>query len=110
MRSLCIAALLLLPWGAAVMADEQSPAQAEAPLTRGDYDRQISFLKEQIAKYDSLATTFDRKATRLQSRDYTQFRQAASMREECKAIAEDLKKHLSKLEQERDLLGKGGTP
>jgi hypothetical protein len=106
MRLLCIAGFLLLSSGQGIMAVEEPTPSYEAPMTLSDYDRQIPFLKEQIAKYDSLATSFDRKASRLQSRDYTQFRRAASFRDECKAIAADLRKHLAKLEQERDLLAK----
>jgi hypothetical protein len=101
--------LLLTSVCGSVIADDQN-SKTEAPLTLEDYDRQISILNEQIAKYDSLAAEFDRKAQRIQPRDFSQFRRAVSMREECKSLSEDLKKHLATLEQERENLAKETSP
>jgi hypothetical protein len=69
-----------------------------------DYDQQIALLKQEIAKYNSLATQFDRKATQLRSRDYSGYRSAAELRDRCRSIAADLQKHLEGLEKQENAL------
>ena len=86
--------------GTAVHAD-QPPAQQEPQESIQDLNRQIQFLKDNIAKYNSLANSFDRKASELQSHDFTGYRNAATLRDECQGIADDLEKHMQTLEQQR---------
>ena len=106
MKSICwILALLLAGLGNAVFAD-QPPAEQESQMTVQDLDRQIQFLKDNIEKYNALAKSFDRKASSLQSHDFTGYRSAASVRDECQSIAADLEKHMHTLEQQRANLEK----
>lgn len=64
-----------------------------------DYDQQIGLLKQEIARYNSLAMQFDRKATQLRSKDFSGYRNAAELRDRCREIASDLQKHLESLEK-----------
>ena len=87
---------------AGLMANgETEVPPVETATTVQDLDRQIQLLKENIAKYHALAKNFDRKVGSLQSRDYTGARDAATLRDECLGIAEDLEAHLAKLEAQR---------
>jgi prefoldin subunit 5 len=108
MMSKCFGLVLsLASLGAAVNADQpQPPAQQESKVTIQDLDRQIQFLKDNIEKYNSMANAFDRKASSLQSHDFTGYRDAAAVRDECRSIASDLQKHMETLEQQRATLEK----
>lgn len=97
--------LSLASLGAIVQAD-QPPAQQESQVTIQDLDRQIQFLKDNIEKYNAMANSFDRKATSLQAHDYTGYRNAAAIRDECRGIVNDLEKHMQTLEQQRANLEK----
>lgn len=93
---------LLLPFACCLGYGAAPVQEPELPAATLDYDQQVSMLKEQIAKYEGLALAFDRKAQRLQDRDFTEYRRALTMREECRGIADDLKKHLNELEKQRN--------
>lgn len=92
-------AMTLACSGAVPVAEsEQLP---ESHVTVQDLDRQIQLVKEQIEKFNAMVKNFDRKASMLQSHDYTGSRDAAIVREHCRGIAADLTKHLAALEQHR---------
>jgi hypothetical protein len=105
MKPICFGLVLSLA-GLGVAYADQPPAQQEAQLTIQDLDRQIQFLKDNIEKYNAMANAFDRKATSLQAHDYTGYRAAAAVRDECRGIADDLEKHMQTLEQQRANLEK----
>ena len=109
MKSMCFGLILSLGCLGAFVQADQPPAQQESQLTIQDLDRQIQFLKDNIEKYNAMANSFDRKATGLQAHDYTGYRAAASVRDECRSIANDLEKHMQKLEQQRAALEKQKT-
>ncbi len=70
-----------------------------------DYDQQIALLKQEIARYNSLAMQFDRKASQIRSKDFSGYRNAATLRDRCREIVADLQKHLETLEkQETELI------
>lgn len=96
-----VAALISL--GTVVHGEEAAPAaqQGEVQITVQDMDRQIQMVKEQIEKYNNFTKYFGRKADSLQARDFSGYRHAAALRDECKGIADDLNKHLKELETQR---------
>ena len=104
MKSICWGLVLsLASLGTAAYAD-QPPSQQEPQESIQDLNRQIQFLKDNISKYNSLANSFDRKASELQAHDFTGYRNAATLRDECRGIAGDLEKHMQTLEQQRAAL------
>ena len=101
MKAICWGLVFALAaLGTATCVDQPSAPQ-ESTVTAQDLDRQIQFLKDNIEKYNSMANAFDRKASSLQAHDYTGYRSAAAVRDECRGIANDLEKHMEVLEQQR---------
>ena len=94
---------IFLPLVCCLGYSEEPPmaGQPEFPSSSLSYDEQIKMLKQEIAKYESLALQFDRRASRLQDRDFTEYRRSLMWRQECEGIAKDLKKHLNEIEQEQ---------
>lgn len=98
---------VLLGLGVAGMANGDEPPQNnENHLTVQDLDRQIQLLKDNIEKYNGLANAFDRKADNLRSHDFSGYRNAATMSQECRGIAKDLEAHLATLEAQRAEMAK----
>jgi hypothetical protein len=101
MKWLCCGLMMAMASVGLMANGQESANKPEEQVTVHDLDRQIRFLKDNIEKYNGLASTFDKKAGSLQSHDYTGSRDAALIRDECRGIARDLEAHLSKLEAKR---------
>lgn len=91
--------VFMLPVLCCVGYAEEPVKQPQTPTEMSDRSEQIKFLTNEISKYEGLALEFDRKAQRMQSRDFTEYRRALTLREQCKDIAGDLKKKLADIEQ-----------
>ncbi len=107
MNWLCTGLVFAMVGVGAVAYAEDAPAKTEASVTVQDLDREIQFLKNNVEKYNELARIFDRKGDSLQSHDFMGYRNAMSMRDECRGIAKDLESHLAMLEQQRADMLKG---
>jgi hypothetical protein len=94
--------LLALPFIFSVGYADEPVVMPDVASTTQDYDQHIKTLKTEIERYEGYALAFDRKAQRLQTRDLAEYRRSLKLREECKAIAEDLKKHMNELEQQKN--------
>ena len=95
---------LLLAFGV-LYGQPEADDQPSSEVSIRDYDQQIVLLKQEIARYNSLAMHFDRKASQLRAKDFSGYRNAAVLRDRCREIASDLQKHLEELEkQETELI------
>lgn len=82
-------------------AQEEEPEPFPPPVSLEDVDYQIQLCKQTIEEYQSRARMFDEKAQNLLSHDYMGYRNTEAMSQRCRAIADDLSKHLQQLEQQR---------
>jgi hypothetical protein len=80
---------------------KQAPTQA---VTVQDYDKQIAQLKEDIARYEGLASVYQQQAQLVEFRDFSGYQDATNLQNRCLAIAADLKEHLKVLEQQKAAL------
>lgn len=90
------------------MQEMANPPTQQA-LTLQDYDTQIAQAKQDIARYNSLATLYGRQAQLVEFNDFDGYRDASAMRARCLSIAKDLGEHLTALEQQRAAFAKQGT-
>lgn len=77
------------------------PSEIPEPVSLADVDYQIKLCKQYIDEYKNQAYLFDEHAQTLLSHDYLGYRDAESMSQQAQAIADDLTKHLQKLEKQR---------
>lgn len=108
MRNIMTVLLVPMMWFGGAFCADTSPAASETEVSVENVDYQIKLVKEQIAKYDNLANTFDRKVQNLEFEDYTSSRDAANMRDICRGIAKDLQQRLTSLEQQKAQMTKKG--
>jgi hypothetical protein len=101
---LCTIALFGLLSTFGILYGQHEGDEHPAEVGIHDYDQQISLLKQEIARYNSLAMGFDRKATQLRSKDFSGYRNAATLRDKCREIVSDLQKHLEELEKQETAL------
>ena len=82
-------------------SDSGFPMNDSGTVTLQEIDYQIKLLNQYIENYNNKAYIFNQKAESLLSRDFLGYRHYASMSQQCKAIADDLTKHLQQLEAQR---------
>jgi hypothetical protein len=109
MKILIPSALSLLLCAGCV-ASSQSPSEPVATTTQSfgleDIDYQIKITKEAMEQYRNQAFLLNEKAQRMLGFDFSEYRHVETLREQAKAIADDLAQRLQSLEEQRSQMVK----
>jgi hypothetical protein len=104
MKRLSLVLSCMLFFSAPMIFAQDGSKTVQQASTLQDYDTQIAQLKQDIARYNGMASMYGQQAQLVEFQDFEGYRDAATLRDRCLAVVKELNDHLAILEQQRAVL------
>ncbi len=109
MKKVAIVLSFVLFSASPMLPAQETPEMTQQAVTVQEYDAQIAQLKQDIARYNGMASMYGQQAQLVEFRDFDGYRDASALQERCLAVVKELKEHLAILEKQKAALENSST-